>query len=108
MQEHFYSSVIEVDSFIILLDTLKIPKKEKEHLTALVHSTIHTTILDLVLSEIPVEDKKLFLRHLHANDHQKIWKFLHTRTINIEDKMYKAVKDLLREFSKDIEEVQDK
>lgn len=108
MQVNFYSHLIETDSIRIELDTLSLSDKEKTHLMTLLHSSIHTVVLDIVLSEIPEHDKKHFLHHLDENNHDKIWKFLEKRTIALEPKIKKRVKELIEEFKKDISSVKGK
>lgn len=102
MTKHFYSDLIVLDEVFIHIDRMDINDKQREHLKHLVGTTVHATVLDVVLSHMHEEDKHLFLDTLHDNDHEKIWDFLHVRTLNIEPKIKKAVKDLMHSLLEDI------
>lgn len=108
MKQYFYHELVDLQELLRELETLSLSPKEKEHLLLIVHSSVHTVILDVVLSEIPKEDKHLFLEHVASSTHRDIWKFLKKRTINIEDKIHKAVKDLKKELLVDIKELKNK
>ena len=54
--------------------------------------------------ELPEEDKKIFLKHLHVNDHEKIWQHLRLKIKNIEEKIKNAAEDLKTGLHKDIKE----
>lgn len=102
--KHFYSHLIELESTVIELDKLNLSEEEKIHLTRLIDSSLHNTILDAILSELSEEDKKVFLKHIHESSHDKIWQFLNEKVDNIEDKIKQTAKNLKDELDKDIEE----
>jgi len=108
MKKHFYNHIIATQTVIMSLDNLDLSQKEKQHLLSLVEENLHFTILDTVLSMLTEEDKKLFLTHLHTNDHHKIWGFLWTWEKNIENIIRRVGEDLLKEFHKDIKQAQRK
>ena len=108
MQKHFYTHLIEIESLIVELDALNLSDTEKHHLAELVDSSIHHTILDVILSELSESDKKVFLDHLESNDHSKIWNHLNNKVDNIEDKIKSAAEDLKGELHKDIRETKEK
>ena len=89
---------------MVELDKLNLSEEEKIHLTQLIDSSLHHTILEAILSQLPEEDKKVFLKHLHEGSHNQIWKFLNEKVDNIEDKIKKAAKNLIDELHKDIKE----
>lgn len=102
MIKHFYSYHVEMESLIIEIESLDIEKHEKEHLKALAESHIHHAIVDLILSELNKEDRKLFVKYLNTKDHEKIWKFLNAR-INEAAKKIKNTAQLIKsELYKDI------
>lgn len=98
----FYSHLIEIESIIIELDKLDLSEEQRYHLASLVDSSLHHTILDAILSELPESDKRVFLQHLSENDHDKIWKFLNEKVDNIEDKIKKAAASLKEQLHKDL------
>lgn len=106
MKKQFYDSLLELEDLFNEMEKLSLSATEKEHLITIIHSSMHTIVLDVVLSEVHPEEKKLFLEHLHASTHRDIWKFLKKRTVNIEDKIRKAVKELKKEFLLDIKQLQ--
>lgn len=102
--KYFYSHIIEIESLIVELDKLDLEDRQKRQLAALVDSSLHHTILDAVLSELHDDDKKLFVKYLQEDDHEKIWKFLNEKVDNIEDKIKKASEDLKQKLHKDLKE----
>ena len=98
----FYTHLIDIESVLVELDELHLNDLEKHHLTELLDANLHNTVLDAVLSELSDEDKKLFLKHLADDDHNKIWELLNERIDNIEDKIKIAAEDIKKEMHKDI------
>ena len=106
--KHFYSHLIEIESIVVELNKMDLTKEQKIHLSALIDSSLHHTILDAVLFELSPQDKKVFLKTLEENDHSKIWKFLNDRVDKIEEKIKRAAEDLKQELHKDLKEAQNK
>lgn len=102
--KHFYSHIIDTTSISIELADMDLTPDERLHLIALAESNIHHAVLDTILSELPDEDKKEFLKHVRDDKHDKIWELLRGRVENIEDKITKTVEDLKSELHKDIKE----
>lgn len=103
--KYFYTHLIEIESIIIELDKLDLTTEQKVHLTGLIDSTLHYTVLDAVLSELSPQDKKGFLHHLKEDDHSKIWQFLNEKVDNIEEKIKKTASDLKIKLHRDLKEV---
>lgn len=106
--KYFYSHLIEIESVITELDKLDLSQEQKVHLTDLIDSSLHHTILDAILSELPETDKRAFLNHLKEEDREKIWKFLNEKIENIEDKIKKSAEDLKREIQKDLKKAKNR
>ena len=104
MKKYFYTQIIDTSSLSLELGEMDLTSEERTHLISLIDSTIHHTILDLVLSELSEEDKKIFLMHMASSNHDKTWKFLKEKTENIEEKIKKAAEDLKKQLHKDIKE----
>lgn len=102
--KYFFSHIIEVESIIIELDKMDLNQEQKKHLTELIDSSLHHTVLDVVLSELQISDKRVFINHLKEGDHSKIWQFLNGKVDNIEDKIKKAADDLKLQLHKDLKE----
>lgn len=100
--KQWYTHLIKIESVIIELDKMDLSKEEKLHLAHLVDSSLHHTILDAILSELSDEDKVVFINHLKADDHDKIWKFLNEKADGVEDKIKKVAEDLKSQLHEDI------
>ncbi len=101
----FYSHLIEIESLIIKLDKLDLSDSQRLHLSQLIDSTLHHTVLDAILGELNEADKELFMRHLQLGDHQQIWDFLDKRVFNIEQRIIDAAEGLKDQIHQDIDEV---
>ena len=106
--KQFYSNLIEIESIVIELDKMDLSDAQKLHLTSLIDSSLHHTVLDAVLSELSETDKKVFLSRLKEGSHSKIWQFLNEKVNNIEDKIKKAADDLTKELHEDLRKVKNK
>ncbi len=102
--KHFYSNLIEIHDIYLNLSELKLSDEERAHLMTLVEANIHVTVINTTLSELSEEDKKLFLKNLIANEHDKIWQHLKEKASGIEEKINNSLKELKKELLKDIEE----
>lgn len=98
----FYEHLIEIESITLELERLDLDEQQKMHLASLVDSSLHYAILDAILSELSNQDKRVFLKHLSEDDHDKIWKFLNEKVDNIEEKIKKVAEDLKRELNEDL------
>lgn len=105
MIKHFYSFLVEHETVELELNNLDISKKEKEHLVAIVESSMHITVVDTVLSELSEKDKKIFLQNLKSKNHDNVWKHLHEKTEKIEKKIVKAIGELTKELRKNLVDV---
>lgn len=101
----FYSHLIQIESVITELDALDLAPEQKNHLAKLIDSSLHHVILDAILSELPLSEKRVFLNHLKEDDHGKIWQFLNGKIDKIEDKIKKAAESLKDELHKDLQGV---
>ena len=108
MQKHFYTHFIEIDSITSALDEMDLDPQEKQELILIVESHIHQVVVDTVLSELPEEDKKMFLMYLAHNRHDEIWEHLKKNIENAEGKIRKAVDDLKKDLHTDIKETKEK
>lgn len=98
----FYSHLFEIESIIVELDKMALTREQKLHLSSLIDSSLHHTVLDVILSQLSTQDKKIFLNHLKENNHSRIWQFLNQRVENIEEKIKKAADDLKFQLHKDL------
>jgi len=104
MLKHFYSFIIDTESLYLEIEALDIEEEEKSHLKSLAESHIHHSVIDNILSELETGDKRLFLEHLNTKDHEKIWKFLHSKIDSVEEKIKEAANSIKKELHKDIRE----
>ncbi|MEX2007304.1 MAG: hypothetical protein WD992_00855, partial [Candidatus Levyibacteriota bacterium] len=103
--KHFYSHIVDTTSISIEIADMNLTSDERVHLLSLAESNIHHAVLDTILSELPEDDKKEFLKHVKDDSHDKIWDLLKDKVENIEGKIKKAAEDIKAELHKDIEEV---
>ena len=108
MQKHFYTHIIEIDSISSSLDDLDLDPQEKRELISIAQSHIHQVVVDVILSELSEEDKKMFLMYLAHDRHDEIWEHLKKNIVNVEGKIKKAVEDLKKDLYADIKESKEK
>lgn len=104
-KKQFYHQVIETDSIVVILNEMELSDQEKIHLSHIMESSLHHAILDAILSELSVSDKKLFLKELANDDHDAVWKFLKEKIDKIEEKVIKVSDDLKKELHEDVKKV---
>ena len=102
MKKHFYSHIVDTSTLSLELGGMDLAQEERVELISLIDANLHNVVLDAVLSELSEDDKKIFLKHLHLNDHDQIWKLLNSKTKNIEEKIRVAAEELKKELHKDI------
>jgi len=108
MKKHFYQHLIQIDPIYEELIKLDLEKYEQDELITIVHVQIHHVVVDTVLTELSEENKKIFLRHLHADAHDKIWEHINKYIEHADNKIILAVEKLLSELQKDINEARKK
>lgn len=107
MVKHFYSFIVETETLFLEIDSLEISDHEKSHLKSLAESHIHHTVIDTILSELEGEDKKQFIAHLNTKNHEDLWNFLHSKIVDVEDKIKIAARVIHHELLKDVKEARD-
>ncbi|MBP6913744.1 MAG: hypothetical protein KBC00_03985 [Candidatus Levybacteria bacterium] len=108
MNKKYYSHLIEIEVIEQELSALELSSEEKEKLLLHVHSSIEYRVLDVILTELPEEQKKTFLLHMQKEKHDEIWEHLQKHTQEIEDKIKNASKKLMDEFVEDITMIKEK
>ena len=105
MKKHFYSHLIEVDSFATTLGELDLSETQRSELVSLAEENMHHTVLDLILSELSEKDKQTFLAHLAEEKHDAIWHLLKQKVADIETKIQKTADDLKKKLHDDIKSI---
>lgn len=105
MKKTFYSHLVEVQIIEGELDKMDLSPEEKKELLHHVDSSIHYTVLDVVLIALPEEHKKTFIDHLNNEKHDAAWEHLLKNTVGIEEKIRNSTSNLLSEFLEDIRKV---
>lgn len=100
----FYTHLISIETIITTMDELSLSEEQKKHLSHLVDSSVHASVLDLVLNNLEEKDKKVFLDLFQKRDHDKIWELLKQKVEKIEEKIKKEVEDLTMQLHKDLKE----
>ncbi len=99
---HFYHSIVSMESLRVRLDLFDFTSEEREKLMEVAERTLHHSILDLVLSELNEEDRKLFLAHHASENHDQIWKLLAGNVNNIEKKIKVTADSVARKLHNDL------
>ncbi|MFA9288977.1 MAG: hypothetical protein ACEQSA_03805 [Weeksellaceae bacterium] len=107
-KKHFYSHIIDIETIHISLDELELDPDDKKELVEIVETTVHHVVLDTVLSELPKEHKKTFLKHLAEEKHEDLWKLVKEHVSDAEDQIHKAVQKVKHELHADIREAKTK
>jgi len=102
MKKHFYSEVISLEVVVTTLDELAMSPKEKEHLTLLAEEMLHHKILDMVLTELNEEDKKVFLLLLLDESHDQVWEHLTGKIEDLHTKLKSVAKEIEESLLEDI------
>lgn len=103
--KHFYSHLIEIESVVVKLEELNLTEEQKMHLGALIDSTIHQSVLEMILSKLPESEKRIFIEKLQENsEDKKMMDFLQGKVDNIENEILQTVKELKKELNEDIKE----
>ncbi|MFS8158648.1 MAG: hypothetical protein ACMG6E_00275 [Candidatus Roizmanbacteria bacterium] len=76
--------------------------EEKKHLQTIIISTIHHSVIDLILSELPESQKKTFLLLLSDNNHDEIWILISAHVKEPEKKIKNTVESLRKDLLTDI------
>lgn len=105
---HFYSHLVETSIISLELADMDLSRDERIHLIQLAENNIYHAILDAILSKLQEEDKKIFLSHMAAEDHDKVWEHLRQKIENIEEKIKTAAESIRKELHRDIKEVKSK
>ncbi|KKS13417.1 hypothetical protein A2617_03450 [Candidatus Daviesbacteria bacterium RIFOXYD1_FULL_41_10] len=103
--KYFYSHIIEIESVLVKLDEIDLSNDQKKHLAHLVDSTIHQTVLDLILSKLSKSDRRTLVAKMKENPEDKdLMKFVKEKVENIEEEIKNTVQDLKEELHMDIRE----
>ena len=86
--KYFYSHIIEIESVLVKLDEIDLSNDQKKHLAHLVDSTIHQTVLDLILSKLSKSDRRTLVAKMKENPEDKdLMKFVKEKVENIHERL---------------------
>ncbi len=106
MVKVFYDHLIVHEEIIAELDRFTIAVDEREELVSLIDQTLHTQIINVILTHLPKKKHKEFLTRFHQfPDDEKLLDYLRVETgIDIErairDQAVGAKKELLAEINR--------
>lgn len=102
---YFYSHLIQIDDLVVAMEELELEDNHKEHLSSLADSTVHHTILELILAKLSKSDREIFLKMVHKNPQDpKLMEFVNNRVDGIEGEIKEVAKKLKQELHEDIKE----
>lgn len=99
---HFYSFLIEKTEITLELADLDLTKQERVHLISLIDANIHSSVIKLVLDNLDKENKKIFVKNLSENNHEKIWTHLRNNLEDIEGSIRQIILETIKELREDI------
>jgi Mg/Co/Ni transporter MgtE len=102
--KYFYSHLIEIETLIVELDELKLSEGEKKHLALLADETLHTAIIDAILSKLPEDQRRQLLEHLGLEKHDKVWQILNEHIDEVEKLIKETASKVKENLRKDIKE----
>ena len=103
--KYFYSHIIETTEISLEIGDLDIPKEDRVKLISLAEENLHHSLLDLVLSHLSEEDKKMFLSHLADEKHDIAWELVVNKVDGLENKIITEAKRIKEGLRKDIKKV---
>ncbi len=106
--KHFYHTLVETTDITVELADLDLSPEERIHLLSLIDANIHSTVINITLSNLDEENKKIFLKNLTQENHEKTWEHLKTKSKNLEKQIIDAVEKLKQEFKEDIKNAKSK
>lgn len=106
--KHFYAHLVQINELTLDLADLEMTPKERLHLLSLIDANVHSVVIHTVLSELPGDEKKIFLKNIVLNNHKKTWSHLEKNTKNLEEKIQTRVEDLIKNMKQDIRKVKKK
>jgi hypothetical protein len=101
-RKYFYSHIIATADISLALADVDMPNEDRIKLIALAEENLHHAILDSILSQLPEEDKKIFLKHVSLDEHENAWKFINETLSDAENIILKIAKDIKDEMHTDI------
>lgn len=101
--KYFYTSLVEISDITLDLGEIELSPDERVHLISLAHANIHSSVINIVLSNLPDEEKKVFLKNLVSQNHEQTWKHLKDNVSDIEDKIKKSINSVKKELREDIQ-----
>lgn len=101
-KKYFYTHLVETTHITLEIADLDLESKERVHLLSLVEANIHSTVISSVLSNLNSDDKKIFLKNLTLDDHEKTWTHLKGKVKDAEDKIKADINLIVKELREDI------
>ena len=99
---------METSDISLEIAELKLTPDERVHLISLMEANIHSVVVKKVLSNLPKDDKKVFLKNIIVGDHNKTWEHLKNKSTHIEEKIKAAIEEIKKELIEDIKTTKSK
>lgn len=103
---YFYDHIISLESVHVAIDQMKIEPAQRIELRDLLEQQVHYAILNMLLSELPPEDRGLFLRHQEGEEHDELWRLLGEKVDQVEEKIRQVSEELVSKMHQDIAELE--
>jgi len=103
--KYFYSSLVETSELYLDLGEMQLSPDERVHLISLIDANIHSEVVITILSNLPEEEKKVFLKNLISENHEETWKHLKINALEIEEKIKASISRVKKDLQKDIKKI---
>ena len=104
MKKNFYSHILTIEPVHNKLSELDLQDHEREELINILHSHIHITVIDIVLSELDEGKKKEFLHLVGVKQgDDDAWNFVLAHIEEGEDKIKRAIDQIISDFVNDLD-----
>lgn len=101
---YFYWRIISMETIIDALDQMELEGHHRVHLANMIDACMHNLILDVILSQLSLADKKVFLAKLLEDPQdKKLLEFLNAKIDKVEEQIKALCEDFKHELHKDIE-----
>lgn len=102
MNKHFYSHIVDYSDLLDNLEDIQLSSKQRGNLAVIVESSLHHTIVDVILTQLHEDHRHIFLLHLIEDDHDKIWGFLDEYIDDPKALIEQSAQSMFEDFKKDI------
>jgi len=104
MKKKFYSHILTIEPVHNKMLELELQDHEREELINILHSHIHITVIDIILSELDEGKKNEFLHLVGVKESEdEAWNFVIAHIEEGEEKVKRAIDQIITDFVNDLD-----